>query len=247
VPTHSDPADLALHALGEDVGPDVDAHLASCAECRDEVERLRSVVAVARTTGPDDAPQPPPASVWDGIVAELGLGGAASGDTDEAGTDDPSGAVDELSARRAGSRMRTALVAAAAAVVGIALGVGGSALLGDDDSGGQGAVVASAELAALPDRQGTGAATVRGSGSQRVLVLDVSDLTTGAGVYEVWLLDADAQRLVSLGLLEGTSGRFALPPSLDVADFPVVDVSIEPLDGDPAHSGDSVVRGTLTS
>jgi hypothetical protein len=27
----------------------------------------------------------------------------------------------------------------------------------------------------------------------------------------------------------------------------VVDVSLEPFDGDPAHSGDSVVRGTLQS
>jgi hypothetical protein len=29
-------------------------------------------------------------------------------------------------------------------------------------------------------------------------------------------------------------------------EFPVVDISIEPFGGDPSHSGDSVVRGTLT-
>ena len=38
-----------------------------------------------------------------------------------------------------------------------------------------------------------------------------------------------------------------LPAQVDVGEFPVVDVSIEPADGDPAHSGDSVVRGTLSS
>jgi hypothetical protein len=34
---------------------------------------------------------------------------------------------------------------------------------------------------------------------------------------------------------------------VDVGEYPVVDVSIEPTDGDPAHSGNSVVRGTLSS
>ena len=82
---------------------------------------------------------------------------------------------------------------------------------------------------------------------ERVLVLDVSGLSQGDGVYEVWLLDSDAKRLVSLGLLDGSTGRFVLPPEVDVSDFPVVDVSIEPVDGDPAHSGDSVVRGILNS
>ena len=33
--------------------------------------------------------------------------------------------------------------------------------------------------------------------------------------------------------------------SVDLARFSVVDVSAEPLDGDPTHSGDSIVRGAL--
>jgi anti-sigma-K factor RskA len=106
--------------------------------------------------------------------------------------------------------------------------------------------VASTRLVPLPDHTGSGAAEVLGTGSSRVLQLDVTGLTRGSGFYEVWLLDADAQRLVSLGLLEGSTGRFPLPPQVDVTRFPVVDVSLEPADGNPAHSGDSVVRGTLT-
>jgi hypothetical protein len=61
----------------------------------------------------------------------------------------------------------------------------------------------------------------------------------------VWLIDRDVTRLVSLGVLTGSEGRFAVPPSLDLTEFPVVDVSDEPLDGDPAHSGRSIIRGLL--
>ena len=61
----------------------------------------------------------------------------------------------------------------------------------------------------------------------------------------MWLLGADGKRLVSLGLLDGTTARFPLPPEVDLSQFPVVDVSLEPADGNPAHSGDSIVRGTL--
>ena len=60
------------------------------------------------------------------------------------------------------------------------------------------------------------------------------------------LLNPDAE--VSLGTLgAGDTGVFPVPADLDVAQFPVVDVSREPLDGNPAHSKDSVVRGTLTT
>jgi hypothetical protein len=30
-----------------------------------------------------------------------------------------------------------------------------------------------------------------------------------------------------------------------VATYPIVDVSLEPLDGDPTHSGDSIARGQI--
>jgi len=176
----------------------------------------------------------PPAAVWESVVSDLGLSGAAAGD--------------ELAARRAGAGRRASLLlAAAAAAIGIAVGAAGAVLLSGDDGSPTTQVVAQAELAALPDRTGSGSASVRTSGAERVLEVDVSDLTQGDGFYEVWLLDSEAQRLVSLGLLEGTSGTFPLPDAVDVAEYPVVDVSIEPTDGDPAHSGDSVVRGTLSS
>jgi len=58
------------------------------------------------------------------------------------------------------------------------------------------------------------------------------------------MIDTDVTRLVSLGPVRA-DGTYDLPPGLDPAQFPVVDVSVEPLDGDPTHSGDSVLRGEL--
>jgi hypothetical protein len=234
VSQHSDPDQLALRALGEDL-PELDQHLAGCAECRRELDELRAVVATAREVEPEDQPVAPPPAVWEAVSAELGLRGVAAGD--------------ELAARRmpTGRRRGALLLAAAAAVTGIAVGAAGALLLSGDDSTAPAQVVAQADLAALPEHQGSGSATVHTSDGERVLVVDVSDLTKGDGFYEVWLLDSEAQRLVSLGLLEGDEGRFPLPEQVDVGEYPVVDVSIEPTDGDPAHSGNSVVRGTLSS
>ncbi len=48
----------------------------------------------------------------------------------------------------------------------------------------------------------------------------------------------------SLGPIDG-SGRVALPDGLDPALYATVDISVEPLDGVPTHSGQSVLRGTL--
>ena len=65
-----------------------------------------------------------------------------------------------------------------------------------------------------------------------------------SGYYEVWLLDASAEQLISLGPLR-EDGRYAIPQGVSIEDFPVVDISVEATDGNPAHSGRSVLRGTL--
>jgi hypothetical protein len=70
---------------------------------------------------------------------------------------------------------------------------------------------------------------------------------SGTGpLREVWMMRSDLGGLVSVGYLDGDQGRFTVPDGVDTAEFPVVDVSAEADDGDPAHSGDSIVRGTLT-
>jgi anti-sigma-K factor RskA len=53
--------------------------------------------------------------------------------------------------------------------------------------------------------------------------------------------------MVPLGMVQPGTQEFELPPDLDLTQFPIVDVSVEPLDGVPTHSGDSVARGELES
>jgi anti-sigma-K factor RskA len=65
--------------------------------------------------------------------------------------------------------------------------------------------------------------------------------------YEVWLIDPDVVGMVPLGVVRPGSQTVELPADLDIGDFPIVDVSVEPLDGDPTHSGVSVARGVLES
>ena len=108
-------------------------------------------------------------------------------------------------------------------------------------------MLATATLEPLPGWQATGSAVVETSpDGSRVLVVDLSKSMTAPDAFqEVWLLTPDVSGLVSLGNLDGATGRFDLPAGLDLTKYSVVDVSQEALDGNPAHSGDSIVRGAL--
>ena len=75
-------------------------------------------------------------------------------------------------------------------------------------------------------------------------MVDTTGIDAGEGFAEVWLIDTEVEQLVSLGPLR-SDGRYDLPSGLEPEAFPIVDVSREPLDGDPTHSGDSVLRGQL--
>lgn len=130
------------------------------------------------------------------------------------------------------------LVGAAAAAVLLVVGV---AVLRDSSSP---EVVAAVDLDRLGDA-GSGAAELVEEDGRYRLQVDTADLDPGDGFLEVWVIDSEVSKLVSLGPVR-SDGTYDLPPDLDPRQFPVVDVSVEPLDGDPAHSGDSVLRGQLT-
>ena len=154
----------------------------------------------------------------------------------------------ERARRRRGASKRgrwISLVAAAAAVVI----VGGIAITASLQRGPSVEVLAAAELGALPDWEGAaGDAVVELSddGERNVVVTMASDGAVD-GYREVWLISEDLSALVSVGVLEGENGRFVIPAGIDLEDYPIVDVSDEPLDGNPDHSGNSIVRGTLES
>ena len=103
-------------------------------------------------------------------------------------------------------------------------------------------------LSALGPVQASGRVVLAGRGDERSLVVDTTGLPRAHGFYEVWLLDLDLGRgrMVPLGALDDTGhGRLTVPEGVRLRDYPEVDVSLEPDDGDPAHSGDSVLRGQL--
>ena len=54
------------------------------------------------------------------------------------------------------------------------------------------------------------------------------------------------EKMVPIGILSGARGEFTIPAGLDLGQYPVVDISAEPLDGDPTHSGTSLLRGTIS-
>ena len=68
-----------------------------------------------------------------------------------------------------------------------------------------------------------------------------------SGFREVWVIAPDLSKLISLGVLDGDPGVFALPEGLNLAEYPIVDVSNEPFDGNPGHSSDSMARGELVA
>jgi anti-sigma-K factor RskA len=167
--------------------------------------------------------QPPP-GLWDRIADEAS---APAGPTP----------IDQARRRRRPPPLWV-LGAAAAAVLAV---VGVAVALGSED---EPEVVASATLDRLGPT-GSGAAELVDDDGDLVLQVEAEGLDPGDGFLEVWVIDSGVTKLVSLGPSR-PDGSYDLPAGLDPEQFPVVDVSVEPLDGDPAHSGDSVLRGTLT-
>jgi hypothetical protein len=133
--------------------------------------------------------------------------------------------------------------------VGLVLGLGGGWYLFAGGPGRSDTVVSRTALDPLPGWSGArGSAELERDGNGRLsLVVDLDHRARdgAAPLREVWMMRSDLSGLVSVGFLDGDTGRFVVPAGVDPTRYPVVDVSAESNDGDPAHSGDSVVRGTL--
>lgn len=203
----------------------------------DELEQIR---AIARRVGTDPVTwETPPTDLWQRIVAETGR--APARPDDRSGRDEAAVApIPPVGQRR---RSPWSLVAAAAAVVVMA--VGAAALVGSLRSDTP-VVVAQTELERLGDTgEGRAELVERGDGGFELRLATVS-LDVGSEAFaEVWVINPDVTEMISLGPLR-RDGRYELPVGLDPAGYPIVDVSIEPFDGDPTHSGNSVLRGQLT-
>jgi hypothetical protein len=251
--THIDPDDLIVIALNGDNHADVlsaaeRAHLADCAACTSEWTDLRRTVSAGRL---DTASELlfPAASVWAGIHQELGLSAGLAATPSVAPDQTPDNAAVVRSIVSIVPRRRAWIPLAAAALIGIATGVAGTIAWPESTT----SVLAQTLLSPLPgwDFDGEAVLTEDSEGRRNMSVSLTSgvlgETDASAGLHEVWLLAADASRLVSLGQLDGDSGVFPVPAGLNLDDYPLVDISAEPMDGDPAHSGDSIARGELHS
>lgn len=107
--------------------------------------------------------------------------------------------------------------------------------------------VAQVALATLDTKQDEGKATVvRSADGLDLTVATSKPLDAGDGYLEVWLLNADGKRMVSVGVLApGDKASFPISQTLIDEGYVIVDISREKFDGSPAHSGDSLLRGKL--
>ena len=230
---HSAPEQLALAALREPLPADDAAHLSDCAQCRAEVASLQravEVLAVPELAAPG-ASVPPPPQVWAAVSAATGM---------PAGAAQPSNVV-------ALRRRRPLLLAAAALVVGAVVGAGAvTAVQNRNDDGGR--TVEAVALNPLSNQDASGRASVIEE-DDGTLALQVELMAPALqnSYYEIWLIDRSVVGMYPLGVVRPGTQTVEVPPDLDLAQFPLVDVSVEPLDGNPAHSGDSVARGELKS
>jgi hypothetical protein len=261
--SHLDPDDLALIALSPSSATRAQrVHLEDCDECSREEQSLMHTAELGRSLDDSELLSPPP-TAWKGIHTTLGLS-VAEAEPVHAAASAAAATPSSVGDRRKPARVPSAVVPVdsrprrrvwplliAAVLVGVLGGFGAGAL--SNLFGERFAVIAEAKLEPLPGQHGAGSARVEvGSEGQRDIVVTVGDGAVPSDpadttLREVWLLNADASGLVSLGLLDGSSGRFVLPAGVDIDEFSLVDVSVEFADGDPGHSGDSVVRGQLHS
>ena len=166
----------------------------------------------------------------------------------EAGQPAPSATAPPRPARR-----RRPLVAGVVVVAGALLGgVIGLLLFGgdsDDDAKTPKAAETPAAPAAknvaltgiAPDFPGRGTARIEGSGANSRLVLSLRDLPPREEAYAVWLYNSLTDTvLVERAVGSSLDVNRVLPA--DPSGFKYIDVSREPIDDNPNHSGASVMR-----
>lgn len=227
---HCDLDDLALLALDETVDLASASHVQSCLQCREQLLELQQVVVTGKASGGPDALISPPPRVWDAIAAQIATEPVP------------------LAPRRRGVPRWAGL--AAACVAGLVIGGGAVAVVTGQNT--PTSVVASAELAPMPDgpdRGGEAEAVLNKTDSGYTITVKANGLSGPEGFYEVWLLDEQDSGLIALGSLAPgeKQATFPVPDGVDLDVFSAVDISDEPLDGDPTHSTVTVLRGTLTT
>lgn len=154
------------------------------------------------------------------------------------------------------------LAAGALACVAIGLGIGAVVFGGDpaappqpqvqasspSPSGVAGRPVALRRLGSTPT-SAMAVATVFSTGDGKSLDVRVAGLPPlhDGSFYELWALGTKG-RMVSLGTIPidaNGNGEASFQVPVSLTRFPVLDISLEHADGDPTHSGDSLLRAPV--
>lgn len=140
-----------------------------------------------------------------------------------------------------------ALAASAALVAG---GVGGGIAIERATDGGGGDTVRTLTLGPVGDAAPSAGGTVRvvdGRAPRLRIAVHGLQPTGPSRFYEVWLLNSptDLVAVGGFGVGADGTGTFDAPLPVPTAGFKLVDLSLEPVDGNPAHSADSRLRATL--
>ena len=251
-PAEHDLVDVALDGRADGSAA---VHVRDCPSCAEQVASFREVLDLGRSAAPlrparEDAEWVPSAGAWDAVAAELDLTDRSDPlpASVRAATPVPSPATAPADVPSPSPRGARVLVGALGLLlVGVVGGLGVAAGLDDDE----GVVVAlpALESATAPagDLPSDARAEVVQGDAGTSVVVDATGLPpAGDADYEVWLLDPSDGRLQSLGVLraDGTAD-LPVPDGVALETYTAVDVSVEPRDGDPGHSGDSVLRGAL--
>lgn len=191
------------------------------------------IIAIARTVEPHDFQRiDPPPQTWNNILAEIEVEIAS----------------EEALARRRSQRWFTSpkILSVAAACL-LLVGIAAIAIAGRGNDGPTTELVAGMTNEGLPvPTTETAQANVTCNGDGCFVDIELTGLPSADEAdLELWIINSDVSDMHSLGLIT-QDDRFRLPDGVDPELFPIVDISIEPRDGVEAHSGQSVLRGTLS-
>lgn len=233
---HADVAGYVLGVLEPDEVEAFEAHLADCAECRNEVAELSGLGELLAEAAP---PVDVPSHLEDRTFAAIER--AAEDDVAE-----PVTAVRPRPSRRRTVELRRVLAVAATIVV---LGAGVAVVRTATEP--KPAVAEVIELEAPAGRSGSAVARVRTTATGGAIEMEVNGLPQppAGSFYECWLVAAQGDsperpNRVSVGTFTVDADGHANVRwdfEADTKKFPRMGVTLEPGDGNPAHTTDRVL------
>jgi anti-sigma-K factor RskA len=238
---------FALGELSEQELDEFERELANDTELALEAQELKELVARMEDVDADawSLPEPPPLKLDPAVLAKP---------TSASSARDTGPQREGLFSRLFGGSgwsVQPALATVLLAVVFVG-GLGAGVLLSGGGSEEGGEIVASRDVALQPvgdlDPQATGDAKLEQSGQKIRIRVNGLAANSDDDFYEAWLMDPE-KGLVSIGSFKvGDDGmaEIDVPVPVNPDEFPVVDISLEPADGAPAHSGKSVLRADLS-